>query len=101
MRHRELTAAADKCYPGEIREDFKNSKFDDHDNPCYSLVKLLITLFDGDIESFYPKFYKTFADATNPLNMLNTIAVFLSFKLPIMLQPILLEQKLQIIFYFR
>ena len=65
--HSELTFAADKCYPGEIRYEFKNFKVDDNDvAPRYSQVKLLITSFDGDIERFYPKFYKTFANATNP-----------------------------------
>ena len=79
LMHSELTVTADKWYPGEIRDEFKNFKVADNDTPGYSMIKLLITSFDGDIERFYPKFCKTFADATNPFKHVEYHCNFFKF----------------------
>lgn len=53
LMYSELKVAADKCYEGEIRDGFKIFKVNDNDTLGYSMVKLLGTSSDGDIERFY------------------------------------------------
>ena len=39
--------------------------------PAYNLITPVINSFDGNIENFYPKFYKAFVDAEDPFRGLD------------------------------
>ena len=54
----------DECYPEEIMNEFKAYSFvyDDVLN-MYALIRDVIAAFNRDLNKFYPKFYRAFADA--------------------------------------
>ena len=64
--------AADECYPVEIMDEFKNFNINSLDDvsTSYSLIKHLLTAFNGNAEVFYPQFYKVFSE-TNPFKNYN------------------------------
>ena len=41
------------------------------DLPAYNLITPVINSFNGDVEKFYPSFYKVFVDAEDPFRGLN------------------------------
>jgi len=68
--------AVDECYPQHMMDEFKSMVIETIQDvqPCYDVMKNLISGFNGDVEKFYPKFYKLFIDATktdNPFNGLS------------------------------
>ena len=60
--------AQDECYPEEICSQFSNFRMSCSvaDLPAYSLITPVINSFNGDVEKFYPNFYKVFVDAEDP-----------------------------------
>ena len=69
----------DECYPEEICSQFCSFRMSCSvaDLPTYNLITLVINSFNGDIEKFYPNFYKVFADAEDPFGGLDlTVHVF-------------------------
>ena len=41
------------------------------DLPAYNLITPVINSFNGDVEKFYPSFYKVFVDAEDPFRGLD------------------------------
>ena len=60
--------AQDECYPEEICSQFSNFRMSCSvaDLPAYNLITPVIKSFNGDVEKFYPSFYKVFMDAEDP-----------------------------------
>ena len=52
--------AQGECYPEEICSQFNNFRMSCSvaDLPAYNLITPVINSFNGDIEKFYPRFYK-------------------------------------------
>ena len=65
--------ARDECYPEEICSQFSNFRMSCSvaDLPAYNLIAPVITSFNGDVEKFYPSFYKVFVDAEDPFRGLD------------------------------
>ena len=65
--------AQDECYPEEICSQFSNFRMSGSvaDLPAYNLVTPVISSFNGDVEKFYPRFYKFFVDAEDPFRGLD------------------------------
>ena len=57
--------AHDECYSEEICSQFSNFRMSCSvaDLPAYNLITPVINSFNGDVEKFYPSFYKVFVDA--------------------------------------
>ena len=76
--------AVDECYPVHIMDEFKGKKFNSMEDisDCYDLIKNVVLSFDGNVEKFYPKFYKVFSDAKDPFNGLSRhCSLLLGFEL--------------------
>ena len=67
IEHGVIKLAADECYPESVTDMFKKFRLDNNSEniPGYSLIKPLLESFDGDLEKFYPKFYKVFTEDSN------------------------------------
>ena len=63
----------DKCYPEEIYGQLSNFRMSCSvaDLPAYNLIMPAINSFNGDVEKFYPSFYKVFVDAEDPFRGLD------------------------------
>ena len=63
----------DKCYPEEIYGQLSNFRMSCSvaDLPAYNLITPAINSFNGDVEKFYPSFYKVFVDAEDPFRGLD------------------------------
>lgn len=60
--------AADECYPEEICNEFRSYSSNIDPTTAYELIKPVVASFKGDLEKFYPNFYKIFADSKTPFN---------------------------------
>ena len=60
--------AQDECYPEEICGQFSCFRMSCSvaDLSAYNLITPVINSFNGDVEKFYPNFYKVFMDAEDP-----------------------------------
>ena len=65
--------AQHEYYPEEICSQFSNFRmsYSVTDLPAYNLITPVINSFNGDVEKFYPNFYKVFVDAEDPLRGLD------------------------------
>ena len=65
--------AQDECYPEEICSQFSNFRMSCSvdDITAYNLITPVISSFNGDVEKFYPRFYKVFVDAEDPFRGLD------------------------------
>ena len=63
----------DECYPEEIYGQFSHFRMSCSvaDLPAYNLITPAINSFNGDVEKFYPSFYKVFVDAEDPFRGLD------------------------------
>ena len=65
--------AQDECYAEEICGQFSNFRMSCSvaDLPADNLITPVINSFNGDVEKFYPSFYKIFVDAEDPFRGLD------------------------------
>ena len=65
--------AQDECYPEEICSQFSNFRMSCSvaDLPAYNLIMPVINSFNGDVDKFYPIFYKVFVDVEDPFRGLD------------------------------
>ena len=72
--------AQDECYPEEICGQFSNFRMSCSvaNLRAYNLITPAINPFNGDVEKFYPSFYKVFVDAEDPFRGLDVSCTRLS-----------------------
>ena len=66
--------AQDECYPEEICSQFSNFRMScSFVDPAYNLITPVINSFNGEVEKFYPSFYKVFVDDEDSFRGLDAI----------------------------